>query len=79
MHNVTEQFDNLVAIRVAAQLLPGTASPFTLRDLADMRLQTKRNLTVALLLLREDEREETIESLDELYDGQAREDLEALL
>ena len=41
MYDVTEQFDNLVAIRVAAQLLPGTASPSTRSDLKDLQLQTK--------------------------------------
>ena len=42
-------------------------------------MQTRRNLTVALSLLDEDEREDVLHSLDILYDGCAREDLEALL
>ena len=79
MHDVTEQFDNLVAIRGTIQLLPGTASPSTRRDLEDLQMQTRRNLTAALSLLDEDEREDVLHSLDILYDGCAREDLEALL
>ena len=79
MYDVTDQFDNLAAIRGTIQLLPGTASPSTLRDLEDLRMQTKRNLTAALRLLDEDELEDIIESLDSEYNNEARGELEALM
>jgi len=72
MTDVTELYDDLVAIRRAAQVLPKTASRETRDDLKVVLKRIEGKLTVELHALPEDELEETLESLDELYDGLAR-------
>ena len=78
MNDVTTLYDDLVAIRRAAQVLPKTASSETRDDLAVVLKRIEGKLTVELRALPEDDLEETLEALDREYDGQAQAELEAL-
>ncbi len=79
MYDVTKLYDDLVAIRRAAQVLPKSASQETKTDLKCVLSRIEGKLTIALSLLTEDELEETLEALDSEYDGLARAELEALM
>ncbi len=77
MYDVTKLYDDLVAIRRAAQVLPESASQETKTDLKCVLSRIEGKLTIALSLLTEDELEETLDALDSEYDGLARAELEA--
>ena len=79
MYDVTKLYDDLVAIRRAAQVLPKSASQETKTDLKCVLSRIEGKLTIALSLLTEDELEETLDALDSEYDGLARAELEALM
>lgn len=79
MNDVTTLYDDLVAIRRAAQVLPKTASRETRDDLEVVLERIEGKLTVELQALPEDELEETLECLDEFYNGLARVELESLM
>lgn len=79
MYDVTKLYDDLIAIRRAAQVLPKSASQETKTDLKCVLSRIEGKLTIALSLLTEDELEETLDALDSEYDGLARAELEALM
>ena len=79
MYDVTELYDDLVAIRRAAQVLPKTASREARDDLEVVLKRIEGKLAIALLQLPEDELEEILESLDEEYANGARAELEAFI
>ena len=79
MYDVTELYDDLVAIRRAAQVLPETASTETRTDLKCVLKRIEGKLTIALSYLPEDELEENLEALDQEYNNEARGELEALI
>ena len=71
MQDVTELYDDLVALR-RAQWITG-------ENLGDHIERTEGLLRAELDVLSEDELEETFESLTEFYDESARVELEELL
>ena len=79
MYDVPKLYDDLVAIRRAAQVLPKSASQETKTDLKCVLSRIAGKLIIALSLLTEDELEETLEALDSEYNNEARADLEALM
>ncbi len=79
MQDVTELYDDLVAIRRAAQVLPQTISRATRDDLEVVLSRIEGKLTVELRALPADDLEETLEALDALYANEARAELEALI
>ena len=69
MNDVTTLFDDLVAIRRAESVLDVDASQAIRSDLKVLIKRIEGKLIVALSWLSEDEREEVIESIDDLYEG----------
>lgn len=78
MTDVTTLYDDLVAIRRAAHVLPETASKETRDDLEDVIRRVKAKLTYELVLLPEEERHDIMYELDLGYAGGAWEELEGL-
>ncbi len=79
MHTVTELFDDLVAIRRAAQRLPPTTCREVRDDLEVVFARIESKLTVELQLLTEEELEETLDALSLEYNNEARAELEGLM
>ena len=79
MQDVTELYDDLVAIRRTAQASHDALSKESRDDIQVVLRRVEGKLRAELKLLTKDERAEVIESVDEVYDNQARKDLEALL
>lgn len=79
MFNLTEAYDDLVALRGALAVSEGMVSPITKRELQALMKYTEGRVCVALHALSEEDMEEAIASLDSLYEGEARTDLEALM
>lgn len=79
MYDVTTLYDDLVAIRRTAQVMHEELSQESRDDLQVVLKRIEGKLQVALRLLSEDELEEAIESLDELYNNEARGETEALM
>lgn len=79
MEDVTTLYDDLVAIRRTAQVLPKTASRETRDDLEVVIRRIKGKLTYELALLPDEERLDIIYELDNDHGGAAWKELEALL
>ncbi|MEM7430688.1 MAG: hypothetical protein AAF351_01990 [Pseudomonadota bacterium] len=78
MQDVITLYDDLVAIRRTAQVLPETASRETKDDLDVVIRRIRGKLAYELALLPEEERHDIIYELDREYGG-AWKELEALL
>ena len=79
MEDVTTLYDDLVAIRRAAQVLPETASDATRSDLRVVIKRIEGKLSIALMRLSEEARHDIMYELDQEYCGGVWAELEALL
>lgn len=79
MYDVTELYDDFVAIRRTAQVMHEQVSQETRDDLEVVLSRIEGKLKIALQVTPEDELEDIIESLDREYNNEARGELEALL
>ena len=79
MQDVTELYDDLVAMRRAAQVLPQTISRATRDDLEVVLSRIEGKLAIELRALPEDDLEDILEALDLEYNNEARGELEALI
>jgi hypothetical protein len=78
MFDLTEAYDDLVALRRALAVSEGMVSTTTTRELQALMKFTEARVCVALHAMAEEEREEAIGSLDDLYEGEARVELEEI-
>ena len=79
MFDLVKAYADLVTLRGALVVSHSVISKTTSHELEAVLRFTEARVCEALHAMAEEDREEAIESLDDLYEGEARDDLEALL
>ena len=79
MFDLTEAFDDLVSLRGALAVSQGLVSPATTRELQALMEVTEARVCVAIHAMAAEDREEAIEGLDDLYEGEARAELKTIM